>query len=201
MRESASTSRQLTNYTHNSDYEEYTGMYAHNSDHGGMFMMKHRENSMSASTSNSALKPEDVWFVDSGASNHMTSHKEWFLELREPERPGYVETGDDATVRNGFTSSFGHKPNRGWMHEINVENERQYWDTGYNVKNPQWWEKPRQPTGFKIHYMWEEYKVKENREATTSCLLLHHTQAAVTGWRQRPLSLSLSLSLLHALYN
>ena len=108
MRESASISRQLTNYAHNSDYEEYSGMYghnsdyedrggmyAHNSDRGGMFMMKHRANSMSASTSTSALNPEDVWFVDFGASNHMTSHKEWFLELREPERPGYVETGDD----------------------------------------------------------------------------------------------------------
>ena len=55
-----------TTYEHNSDYE----------DRGGMFMMKHRANSMLASTSNSALKPEDVWFVDSGASNHMTSHKE-----------------------------------------------------------------------------------------------------------------------------
>ena len=27
----------------------------------------------------------------------MTSHKEWFRELRELERPGYVETGDDTT--------------------------------------------------------------------------------------------------------
>ena len=98
MRESATTSRQLTNYAHNSDYEEYCGMYGHNSDykdHGGMyahnsdrdgmFMMKHRANSMSASTSTSALNPKDVWFVDSGASNHMTSHKEWFREQREPE--------------------------------------------------------------------------------------------------------------------
>ena len=88
------TKNRLTNYAHNSDYEEYSGMYGHNpdyedrggmyarnSDRGGMFMMKHRTNSMSASTSNSALKPEDIWFVDSGASNHMTSHKEWFLEL------------------------------------------------------------------------------------------------------------------------
>ena len=94
MWESASTSRQLTNYAHNSDYKESTGMYGHNSDYedhggmyarnsdrGGIFMMKHRANSMLASTSNSALKTEDVWFVDSGASNHMTSHKQWFLEL------------------------------------------------------------------------------------------------------------------------
>ena len=60
-------------------------------------MMKRKANSMSASTSTSALNPEDVWFVDSGASNHMTSHQEWFLKLREPERPAYVETGDDTT--------------------------------------------------------------------------------------------------------
>ena len=100
-------SRQLTNYAYNSDYEDRSGMYAHNSDYeyrGGMyahnsdyknrrrmFMMKHSAKSMSASTSTSALNPEDVLFVDSGASNHMTSHKEWFCELREPERPGYVE--------------------------------------------------------------------------------------------------------------
>ena len=37
----------------------------------------------------------DVWYVDSGASNHMTSHGEWFREMRSPECPGYVETGDD----------------------------------------------------------------------------------------------------------
>ena len=27
----------------------------------------------------------------------MTSHQDWFCELREPERPGYVKTGDDTT--------------------------------------------------------------------------------------------------------
>ena len=83
MREAGSTIRQLTNYVHNSDYEEYTGTYGHNSDYedrggmyarnsdcGGMFMMN-RANSMSASTSNSALNLEDVWFIDSSASNHI----------------------------------------------------------------------------------------------------------------------------------
>ena len=86
-----------TTYEHNSDYEDRGGMYARNSDRGGMFTMEHRANSMSASTSTSALNQEDVWFVDSSALNHMTSHKEWFLKLREPKRPGYVETGDDTT--------------------------------------------------------------------------------------------------------
>ena len=52
----------------------------------------------SASTSNS----EHAWFVDSGASHHMTSHQEWFRDLRRPDRPGYIGsrveagTGEDA---------------------------------------------------------------------------------------------------------
>ena len=57
--ESASTCRQLTNYAANYD----------NEDHGGMFMMRHRVNSMSASTSISASNPEDVCFVDSGVAD------------------------------------------------------------------------------------------------------------------------------------
>ena len=51
-------------YGHNSDYEDRGGMYARNSDRGGIFVMKHRANSMmaydsenSASTSNS----EHAW--------------------------------------------------------------------------------------------------------------------------------------------
>ena len=42
-----------------------------------------------------SILPKDVWFVDSGTSNHMTSHEDWFWDLRKPEQPGYVETGDD----------------------------------------------------------------------------------------------------------
>ena len=26
---------------------------------------------------------DDVWYVDSGASNHMTSHDEWFGEMQD----------------------------------------------------------------------------------------------------------------------
>ena len=59
--------------------------------------MKHRANSTSASTSTNASNPEDLWFIDFGASNHMMSHQEWFQDLRVPDRPGYVETGDDTT--------------------------------------------------------------------------------------------------------
>jgi hypothetical protein len=35
--------------------------------------------------------------VDSGASNHMTSHGEWFREAKDLKTPGFVETGDDTT--------------------------------------------------------------------------------------------------------
>ena len=81
--ESALTSRQLTNYASNSDYD----------DHGGMFVMRHRANSKLASRPTITSNAEDVWF----ASSHTRSHQEWFLHLTEPDRPGYVETGDDAT--------------------------------------------------------------------------------------------------------
>ena len=83
--ESASTSRQLTNYATNAEYADY----------GGLFVMRHRANSMMASDSASTANSEHTWFVDSGASHHMTSHQEWFRDLRTPDRPGYIETGDD----------------------------------------------------------------------------------------------------------
>ena len=50
---------------------------------------------MMASDSASTSNLEDAWFVDSDASHHMTSHQEWFRELRMPDRPDYIETGDD----------------------------------------------------------------------------------------------------------
>ena len=36
-----------------------------------------------------------VWYIDSSASNHMTYHKNWFNEMKDPSKPGYVEIGDD----------------------------------------------------------------------------------------------------------
>ena len=83
-------------------------------------MMKHRANSMSTAASTSALNPEDVWFVDFGASNHMTSHKEWFHELREPERPGYVETGDNTThpIRHIGNVPFGKEGKQTYINNV-----------------------------------------------------------------------------------
>jgi hypothetical protein len=35
--------------------------------------------------------------VDYGASNHMTSHGEWFKDTKDLKTPGFVETSDDTT--------------------------------------------------------------------------------------------------------
>ena len=61
-------------------------------DNERLFVMQHVMNSMSADV---ASCKEDVWYVDSSASNHMTSHGEWFKEMKDLEKPGYVEIGDD----------------------------------------------------------------------------------------------------------
>ena len=75
---------------------------------------------MSASTSTSVLNPEDVWFVDSSASNHMTSHQEWFCKLREPERPGYVKTGDDTMhpIRHIGNVPFGKEGKQTYIENV-----------------------------------------------------------------------------------
>ena len=41
-------------------------------------------------------KLDEVWYVDSDTSNHMTSHKEWFSYLRKPMQPQVVVVGDKA---------------------------------------------------------------------------------------------------------
>jgi hypothetical protein len=35
------------------------------------------------------------WYVDYGASNHMTSHGEWFRDTKDLKTPGFLEIGDD----------------------------------------------------------------------------------------------------------
>ena len=78
--------------------------------------MKHHTNSMEASNS----KQEEVWYIDSGAFNHMTNHEEWFTSLRELEQLGCVETDDDTIhtiehIRDIPLSSVGQ---RGCMKNI-----------------------------------------------------------------------------------
>ena len=111
MHESTSTSRQLTNYATNSEYDDYNEL----------FVMRHRENSMLVSTSTiSASVPEDVWVVDSSASNHMTLHQEWFRELREPDWPSYVETGDNTThpIRHIGIVPFGKEGSQTYIKNV-----------------------------------------------------------------------------------
>ena len=52
--------------------------------------MQHMLNTMNADVSTK----DDVWYVDSGACNHMTSRGEWFRDPKNPETPSYVEIGD-----------------------------------------------------------------------------------------------------------
>jgi hypothetical protein len=51
---------------------------------------KHMANSMIGGVSDS-----NVWYVDSRASNHMTSHGEWFRDTKDLKTPGFVESDDD----------------------------------------------------------------------------------------------------------
>jgi hypothetical protein len=68
------------------------GNYESTSNQGDeqLFVMQHMANSMIGGVSNN-----NVWFVDSGASNHMTSHGEWFRNTKDLK--GFVETSDDTT--------------------------------------------------------------------------------------------------------
>ena len=43
----------------------------------------------------STSKLNEVWYVDSGVSNHIMTHKEWFSFSEKLEQPGVVETGND----------------------------------------------------------------------------------------------------------
>ena len=57
-------------------------------------MTRHEANSMKKTTP----KSDEVWCIDSGVSNHMKSHKEWFSYLEKPEQPGVVAIGDEMTL-------------------------------------------------------------------------------------------------------
>jgi len=48
-------------------------------------MMQHMANSMIG-----GVLDNNVWYVDSGASNHMTNHGEWFRDAKDLKTPGFV---------------------------------------------------------------------------------------------------------------
>ena len=68
----------------------YASTSRNNEDNERLFVMQHVLNSVSAA--NVSKCRDDVWYVDSSASTHMTSHAEWFKVLRSHEKP---EIGDD----------------------------------------------------------------------------------------------------------
>ncbi len=39
----------------------------------------------------------NVWYVDFGALNHMTSHGEWFIDITNFKTLGFVKIGDDTS--------------------------------------------------------------------------------------------------------
>jgi len=57
-----------------------------------LFVMQHMANSMIGGVSNN-----NVWYVDSGASNHMTSHGKWFRDAKDLKTLRFVEIGVDTT--------------------------------------------------------------------------------------------------------
>ena len=55
--------------------------------------MKHKANSMKVNSS----KLNEVYYVDSRASNHVMNHEEWFSYLEKPEQSGVVEIDDNTS--------------------------------------------------------------------------------------------------------
>ena len=96
-----------------------------------LFVMHHTVNSMTEN----ALDCKNVWFVYSGASNHMTSHGEWFSDVRNQKKPSYVETGDDTAhpisqvgkvplaMQNGRTKYLSYVLGLSWPNQREVSNK------------------------------------------------------------------------------
>jgi hypothetical protein len=76
--------KQQNNYASSSKQAE--NRYEH------LFVVQHMLNTVAANVSTNA---DNVWYVDSGASNHMTYHGEWFRDVKNLEKLGFVKTGDD----------------------------------------------------------------------------------------------------------
>jgi len=70
------------------------GNYASTSNQGDeqLFVIQHMANSMLGGVLNN-----NVWYVNSRASNHMTIHGEWFRNTKDLKTPGFKETSDDTT--------------------------------------------------------------------------------------------------------
>ena len=58
--------------------------------------------------------------MDLGASNHMTSHEEWFQDLRELDRSGYVKTGEDTShpIQHVDNVAFSREGNQTYIKNV-----------------------------------------------------------------------------------
>ncbi|MCO5561419.1 hypothetical protein L7F22_015040 [Adiantum nelumboides] len=77
----------------NGSHQQQQGDYAsisNNDNDGRLFVMQHMMSAIAHDAS-----ANDVWYVSSCASNHMTFHQNWFSEMKELSKPSYVEIGDD----------------------------------------------------------------------------------------------------------
>ncbi|MCO5587259.1 hypothetical protein L7F22_041206 [Adiantum nelumboides] len=64
--------------------------------------MQHMSNIVSKRVS--TMQDDNVWYVDSGASNHMTGRGEWFKSMHTLQSAGYVQTRDDTLHPTAHTS-------------------------------------------------------------------------------------------------
>ncbi|MCO5551421.1 hypothetical protein L7F22_004924 [Adiantum nelumboides] len=61
----------------------------------------HKEAFLSTYMAHLQEEVEDGWYVDSGASNHMTHHHDWFTSVQPFEGEGSILTGDDSSCQFG----------------------------------------------------------------------------------------------------
>ncbi|MCO5599573.1 hypothetical protein L7F22_053679 [Adiantum nelumboides] len=71
----------------------YVSTSTNNDDAERLLVMQHMSNIVSKSVS--TMQDDNVWYVDSGASNHMTGRGEWFKSMHTLQNAGYVQTRDD----------------------------------------------------------------------------------------------------------
>ena len=64
--------------------------------------MKHKANSMVVNTS----KSSEVWYVDSGASNHMKSHEEWFSYLEKQKNKEWSKLQMTLRIPSNMSAKF-----------------------------------------------------------------------------------------------
>ena len=81
---------------------------------GSAFVTRHETNSMKKTT----LKSDEVWYVESGTSNHKTCHKEWFSYLEKPMQLGVVATGDDTPHPNVNEVPLSHVGQKGKLMNV-----------------------------------------------------------------------------------